>query len=152
MARYIVESDFEYKGYRCVVVLQGAGHRCAYVGVPMGHPFYGKTYDDTYDLDDIIHVHWGFTYGKGEQEYPVFTNYCTWWLGWDYGHCYDLNDYDAVIEKIPEYREQAQYMKMVDKMVGLEPDEESHLYTVEEIEEEIRNCVDQIISYLEKKR
>ena len=41
---YKVESDFDYKGYRCVVVFNDMGFRCGYVGVPEGHPLYGKEY------------------------------------------------------------------------------------------------------------
>ena len=44
---YIVESDFNYKGYRCVTIFTDMGHRCGYVGLPEGHHLYGKGYDDT---------------------------------------------------------------------------------------------------------
>ncbi len=40
----IIESDFEYKGYRCVTTFTDLGHRCGYVGVPEGHSLYGKNY------------------------------------------------------------------------------------------------------------
>ena len=38
----VVESDFEYKGYRCVIVFNDRGIRCGYVGLPKGHALYGK--------------------------------------------------------------------------------------------------------------
>ena len=38
----IIESDFEYKGYRCVTTFTDMGFRCGYVGIPEGHPLYGK--------------------------------------------------------------------------------------------------------------
>ncbi len=38
----IIESDFEYRGYRCVTTFTDMGHRCGYVGVPKEHPLYGK--------------------------------------------------------------------------------------------------------------
>ena len=41
----IIESDFEYRGYRCVTTFTEMGYRCGYVGVPEGHPFYGKHID-----------------------------------------------------------------------------------------------------------
>ena len=42
----INESDFSYRGYRCVTTFTDMGHRCGYVGVPEGHPLYGK-YNDS---------------------------------------------------------------------------------------------------------
>jgi hypothetical protein len=42
----IIESDFEYKGYRCVTTFHDMGFRCGYVGIPEGHPLYGK-YNDS---------------------------------------------------------------------------------------------------------
>ena len=47
---YKVESDFEYDGYRCVIVFQKGGHRCGYVGIPQTHPFYGVNYSDKVDV------------------------------------------------------------------------------------------------------
>ena len=40
------ESDFEYKGYRCVTIITDMGHRCGYVGLPEGHPLYRKHESD----------------------------------------------------------------------------------------------------------
>lgn len=36
------ESDFEYRGYRCVTTFTDMGERCGYVGLPERHPLYGK--------------------------------------------------------------------------------------------------------------
>ena len=47
---YIVESDFEYKGYRCVVIFGNTLYRCGYVGLPEGHPLYGKHGWDHLDI------------------------------------------------------------------------------------------------------
>ena len=41
----INESDFEYRGYRCVTTFTDMGYRCGYVGIPEGHPLYGKNED-----------------------------------------------------------------------------------------------------------
>ena len=40
-----IESDFEYKDYRCVTTFTDMGFRCGYVGLPEGHPLYGKHHD-----------------------------------------------------------------------------------------------------------
>lgn len=47
---YIVEREFEYAGYKCMVVFQDMGHRCGYVGVPKGSKLYGKSYMDKLDI------------------------------------------------------------------------------------------------------
>ena len=41
---FIVESDFIHNGLRCVGIFADMGHRCGYVGVPVGHPLYAKGY------------------------------------------------------------------------------------------------------------
>lgn len=38
MKRAFEESKFDYKGFTCVVIFQGMGHRCGYVAIPKGHP------------------------------------------------------------------------------------------------------------------
>jgi hypothetical protein len=48
---YKVESDFIYKGYRCVVIFGDMGHRCGYVGVEADNPLYGKDYTDYLDIN-----------------------------------------------------------------------------------------------------
>jgi hypothetical protein len=42
----IIESDFFYRGYRCITTFTDLGHRCGYVGLSEGHPLYGK-YNDS---------------------------------------------------------------------------------------------------------
>lgn len=48
--RYIIEREFEHKGYKCVVVFQEMGHRCGYVGIPDTHPLYKKDYSSYLDI------------------------------------------------------------------------------------------------------
>lgn len=40
--RYIVETEFEHTGCKCVVTFGNMGHRCGYVGIPNTHPLYGE--------------------------------------------------------------------------------------------------------------
>lgn len=47
---YNVESDFVYKGYRCIGTFGDMGHRCGYVGLPKGHPLYRMQYDDKLNI------------------------------------------------------------------------------------------------------
>ena len=38
----INESDFVYRGYRCVTTFNDMGYRCGYVAIPQGNILYGK--------------------------------------------------------------------------------------------------------------
>ena len=43
---YKIESNFEYKGHRCVVIFTDMGHRCGYVSVNENSPLFCKDYSD----------------------------------------------------------------------------------------------------------
>ena len=84
----MIEKEWTYKGFPCVVrVVEEMGHRCGYVGLPKGHPYFGKKDVDAFRLP--LSVHGGITYGKGglEEKTPD-----TWWLGFDCNHVGDLPD------------------------------------------------------------
>lgn len=87
---YKVESDFIYKGLRCVVVLQSLGYRCGYVQVLPGHPAYLLDYGD--ELVEDIEVHGGLTYSRSGGDYPVTSEENTWWFGFDAAHYIDKSD------------------------------------------------------------
>ena len=71
------------------------GNWCGYVGVPPGHPCYGKNYSEV-----DVRVHGGLTYASGCQKENKDHGIChvpghgepddIWWLGFDCGHCNDL--------------------------------------------------------------
>lgn len=48
--RYIIEREFEHKGYKCVVTFGNMGHRCGYVGIPDTHPLFGEDYGNYLDI------------------------------------------------------------------------------------------------------
>lgn len=90
----IVEKEFYYKGYKCVVIFNKMGFRCGYVGVQPEHPWWGKNYDE-YGPEEI-QCHWGLTYsGHGEN----FSNDNLWYFGFDCGHYGDGTE----ISKAKEY-------------------------------------------------
>ena len=78
-----------------------AGHLCGYLGVPKGHPWYGRDYDS---ID--AEVHGGLTYSEHEirgggsnpfvpkealiRPYPHDTAQDTYWIGFDCAHAGDL--------------------------------------------------------------
>lgn len=121
---YVVENDFKYKGYRCVVIFTDRGWRCGYVGVPLGHMLYKKEFTDYLDIpkseldneeigdrgilpiffsaiddDDRVRLDTWFNVHGGitysrDGDYPVKSD--LWWLGFDCGHYRDGKDLELV--------------------------------------------------------
>lgn len=79
-------------GLDCLIVRNLSLTLCGYVGVPVGHPWYGLDYDDV-----EAEVHGGLTYAGLCEDHichdaatePV-ANVEVWWLGFDCGHLFDL--------------------------------------------------------------
>jgi hypothetical protein len=94
----------EATGLPCLIVRNGAGALCGYVGVTEGHPFFEKHYDEAkLPSGEYMDVHGGLT----------FTDFCdpraggedhlichvpapgepdhVWWLGFDCAHSGDLS-------------------------------------------------------------
>jgi len=81
-------------GLACLVKRNHFGALCGYVGVPEGHPWHGKGYDDV-----PADVHGGLTYADLCQEGPEGQTIChvpapgepepLWWLGFDCHHAWD---------------------------------------------------------------
>lgn len=82
--------EWRHAGFPCLIVrvaLHGA--LCGYVGVPPGHPWHGKGYDDI-----GAECHGGLTYAE-----PCRGAVChvpapgetddLWWLGFDHAHAWD---------------------------------------------------------------
>lgn len=82
-------------GLACLVKRNCLGALCGYVGVPEGHPWHGKGYDDV-DPE----VHGGLTYAGACQDGPDGSTIChvpgpgepehLWWLGFDCNHGFDV--------------------------------------------------------------
>lgn len=73
-------------GYDCRIMQHPSfKHFCGYVGVPKGHPAYGKGYDD---ID--VHVHGGLTYADYSKDAPHLKTENLYLLGFDYAHTGDL--------------------------------------------------------------
>lgn len=123
---YKVESDFTYKGYRCVVIFGDMGYRCGYVGVPVGHELYKKKSTDYLDIpkseldgeeignrgiipiffaafddDDRIRMDVYFNvHGgltySGDNNGTYPVESNLWWLGFDCGHYMDGKDLELM--------------------------------------------------------
>lgn len=116
--RYIVEEEFEYEGYKCVVTLQRRGHRCGYVGIPTEHPAFGLDY--TSDILSEIWIHGGLTFANGGNGYPVEGNY--WWLGFDCAHFHDRADIHAVLDNFELTDDEIEMLWEVDRWHDREGD------------------------------
>jgi hypothetical protein len=121
-------------GLPCLLHRNGSGALCGYVGVPVGHPWHGKGYDDCgrfmpkpegYDPDWYPDVHGGLTYADScSHGDDPSSGIChipadgepddVWWLGFDCAHAGDKSNmsYSADMrERWPHhddvYRDQA---------------------------------------------
>jgi len=88
------EEEFEHDGLKCLILRhRELGHLCGYVGVPKGHPCYGKDYDHI-PYDDLlsVEVHGGLTFSReGNRDTSWPQGY--WWLGFDCAHAFDIVPY-----------------------------------------------------------
>lgn len=81
-------------GLPCLVVRNGAGALCGYVGVDEKHPYFNKPYQDIGNLS----VHGGLTFSDFCQEdgghichkVEPGENDRVWWLGFDCNHSGDF--------------------------------------------------------------
>lgn len=170
---YKVESDFTYKGYRCVVIFGDMGHRCGYVGIKPGHPLYKKEYTDYLDIlkseldgeevgkrgimpiffaalddDDKVRMDVYFNVHGGliyssDNNGTYPVESNLWWLGFDCGHYNDGND----LELIEKYWGDNPLIKR-----RLEIEREYYIdapiRSKEYVEDECKSLVDQIIKLI----
>ena len=84
----IIEKQFVYMDFPCVIIFQPMLHRCGYVGIPENHELYGKNYEDI-----NVECHGGLTYGRnylyGHEETDL------WWIGFDCAHYLDAKDFET---------------------------------------------------------
>ena len=166
---YKVESDFIYKGYRCVVIFTDMGHRCGYVGIEADNPLYGKDYTDyldinkselddepigkrgiipllsaAFDEDERVRLDIYFNVHGGLTYAGDRANYPAesnlWWLGFDCGHYNDGCDWDLV-EKYWGDNPQMQRRLEINRVLCWD----NEIRTKEYVENECKSLVDQII-------
>lgn len=94
--------EWRHAGFVCLIVrVPSHGALCGYVGVPPGHPWHGKGYDEVETAFPDVSVHGGLTYADqcggrvchvpepGEPD-------DLWWLGFDHAHAFDLSPAYAI--------------------------------------------------------
>lgn len=143
------EAAWEAFGFRCEVRSNRIGYNCGYVGLPAGHPWFGKSYDACLLGDDCptvaeraadpdgyhscynhspdarVEVHGGLTFAQAGERDGL------WWFGFDCAHSGDAPD--------PEYaREQ-------ERKYGLQMHHrDEHYWTVDEVRAETERLAEQL--------
>lgn len=115
----------KYNGFKYYVMSMGT-HPTAYIEIPKRDILYRLGYKDI----DNIYVHGGFTY---EKDYLTGVNHKGWFIGWDYAHAGDYMGYFEDFKK---------YLK---NYVSGYSYESYKKWTTEEIIEECKDVIDQII-------
>ena len=175
-----VESDFEYKGYRCVTIFTDRGHRCGYVGVTENSKFYGKSFNDITHirlkdlheplgkrsiltlfgapesedgfvrLDLLFDVHGGLTYGESGRNCAYPVESDLWWLGFDCAHCDDGKDLDLVEELWGDDKEVKRYLEIEREINEKYPTVKMEAKSKDYVMDECRSLVEQIIKWEKK--
>ena len=94
MKGYKIEDKFQYKGFDCLIVGIGLGHRCGYVALPKDHKYSGLGMGDLTHLDVHGMITWTNVGVVGE-----FQD--RWVIGFDCGHFIDGKDVDLIKELTP---------------------------------------------------
>lgn len=120
-----------YKGYNYYILNLGT-HPTAYIEIPKGHLLYEMDYNEIYDKGYYIDVHGGLTYSENKLMGIESNN---WFIGWDYAHAWDYMGY---------YEEMKEW--------GLHSFENNNdkKWTTEEIIEECKNAIEQIVEIQKK--
>jgi hypothetical protein len=83
-----IRMEFKHAGLDCLAIRQSHGAWCGYVGVPEGHPDFGKGYDDV-----PVDVHGGLTYADSCRDIVCHLvdneQEKRWWFGFDCVHGWD---------------------------------------------------------------
>lgn len=110
--KYLIERDFEYLGYRCLVLLRSTGFRYGYVGIPKEHPLYGKKSSDYYQYDgkdmrinSFIKPHNCGVETSNNRNFEYLSN-DLWWFSFRCDHLGDRQDTSSVQKKIKNGEEE----------------------------------------------
>lgn len=123
-------AEWEHAGLPCIAHRGGAGAWCGYVGVPPGHPFHGKGYEE---IESQIGAHGGLTYAE-----KCAGHIChvakpgepddVWWFGFDCAHAGDLMPSPCRRDLFSHYEE--------------------HYWTLAEVQEETNRLAEQLVAIM----
>ena len=139
-----IEKEWVYRGLHCAVTLaREAEHRCGYVRVPPGHPYYGAEFGS--DGLEHLHAHGGVNFAELEPctEHPDGQG---WWFGFDCGHAFDLRyDPNVDLETLsPEARRMFEFMREKTPTI-LHGFGGEHYWTLPEVVAECQVLADQLV-------
>lgn len=140
------EKEFTYKGYHCVINFRNLGFRTGYVEIPADHPLYGVDGDN---LD--INCHGGITWAN--EELPVNTEGDSWWIGFDCAHYADGEDLETAKKYFANDEESMRMLELkLDMRKKFPTSYDEHVWTLEEVEDELKHIVDQLIEEKEGRK
>lgn len=137
-----LEKSFEYRGYKCVVLMTEMGHRCGYVGIPKGNSLYNKFYGE---LDMYIGCHGGLTYRSSELH--CVNDKDTWWIGFDCAHLDDRPDFTTAKQMFKDDKQVIKSLETIEEVI--EKTTRYNVGTVKTLafcEWECKNIVKQVIN------
>lgn len=164
-----LESLFHHKGYKCVIIFTGLGHRCGYVGVDRNHPLFGIEYNRDIKSEELLqelknsaigkrgiveafcwdgkeirpsllfNVHGSLTYSGSNKTYPTNQFDPLWWFGFDCAHAGDARDYEELKKREPTNKWYKIYE--IEKKYPIRND---MIRTKEYVEDECRSLADQL--------
>lgn len=128
MSEWLDEPDwgeFKHASLKCLILRHSElGHLCGYVGLPKGHPCYGKDYNHIpYDDLSPLEVHGGLTFSREGNGDKWSEGY--WWVGFDCAHAFDIVPYMPFPVPVSGTYRNFQYVKceikgLADQLVTLE--------------------------------
>lgn len=86
------------EGFEYEIVHNLSGYRCGYLRVTLGHPWFGKDYNDI-DVD----VHGGLTFSERGKACTTHDGKDEWWVGFDCAHAFDAPDLELMSPDRAEY-------------------------------------------------
>lgn len=179
---FIVEKEFDYKGYKCVTTFGDMGFRCGYVGVDKNCSLYGKgmhseinckfkdmnvplgkrsvltlfTAPDSEDknvcLDLYFDVHGSISFAEGGKESKYPIESDLWWLGFDCGHAGDGKDLEMVDALWGSDGRIKMRLVLEKKMDEMYGPRDEVVRDLDYVINECKSLVDQIIVYEEKQK
>ncbi len=136
--RYGVYRDYEYY----VVFMKKGGWRSGYIGIPKGHPYYGRFYDEIPYID----CHKGLTFSDFLPELDIAEKNI-WYLGFDYNHYADGYDWELLKKYNGAAFVEERLNELDDRLMTRKI---NTCVTTDEVEEECKHVIDQIIANTQK--
>lgn len=136
-----IEGGGNYKDYEYLITFTDRGHRCGYVAISETHPLY-KFHDPKYNYPDLK-VHGGVTYFYESRFEDLLGGHkCTdKWIGFDAGHCYDLED----METAKKYFGETRWVKFRKENPAIIYMNNSEHRSFEYMQQQCKNLIDQLI-------